>query len=169
MREGSALRELALACASMGAVSAMRALVRGTDPMTKRLVVLVLLIATALLVACEQPTPPSSTPARISSPTPRPPSPTPTKPIYPACSDATPGTFVTCQIGRAYCSYRPDVNGRPTFCNDAPFPGHSFTLLVWGQNWSDFDGRCLLVTGPITTFEGKRQFEATSRSQVAFC
>jgi len=156
--------------------------------MTKRLVVLVLLIATALLVACEQPTAsaddiataiagtvealsagPTSTPTGTSSPTPRPPSPTPTKPIYPACSDATPGAFVTCQIGRAYCSYRPDVNGRPTFCNDAPFPGHSFTLLVWGQNWSDFDGRCLLVTGPITTFEGKRQFEATSRSQVAFC
>ena len=162
--------------------------------MTKRLVVLVLLIATALLVACEPtasaddiataiagtvealsagptstPTGTSSPTPRPPSPTPRPPSPTPTKPIYPACSAATPGAFVTCQIGRAYCSYRPDVNGRPTFCNDAPFPGHSFTLLVWGQNWSDFDGRCLLVTGPITTFEGKRQFEATSRSQVEFC
>jgi len=134
--------------------------------MTKRLVVPVLLIATALLVACEDPTPPSSTPVRISSPTPRPPSPIPREPI---CSAATPGTFVTCQISRAYCSYRPGVSGRPTFCNDAPFPGHSFTLLVWGQNWSDFDGRCLLVTGPITTFEGKRQIEATSRSQVESC
>lgn len=103
------------------------------------------------------------------TPTPRPPSLTPTKPSYPACSAATPGTFVTCQIDRAYCSYRPDVNGQPTFCNDAPFPGHSFTFLVFGQDWSDFDGHCLLVTGQITRFRGKPQIEATSRSQAEFC
>lgn len=86
-----------------------------------------------------------------------------------ACSLADVGTAVTCRIGNAYCSYRPDVNGSPTFCNDAPFPNHSFTLLVWGQDWSDFDGQCLLVTGKITRFRGKPQIEATRRSQVEFC
>ena len=85
------------------------------------------------------------------------------------CTLAGAGTFVTCQVGRAYCSYRPDINGEPTFCNDAPFPTHSFTLLVWGQNWSDYDGDCLLVTGQVTRFEGKPQVVATSRSQVETC
>jgi len=85
------------------------------------------------------------------------------------CALAGAGTFVTCRIGRAYCSYRQDINGDPTFCNDAPFPSHSFTLLVWGQNWSDYDGRCLLVTGQVTRFEGKPQIVATSRSQVETC
>ena len=85
------------------------------------------------------------------------------------CANTGAGSFVTCRIGRANCSYRQDINGDPTFCNDAPFPSHSFTLLVWGQNWSDYDGRCLLVTGQVTRFEGKLQIVATSRSQIESC
>ncbi len=119
--------------------------------------------------ATRRPTNTPPPPTWTSTPTPRPPSPTRSKATYPVCSAATPGTFVTCQIDRTYCDYRPDVNGQPTFCNDAPFPGHSFTLLVWGQDWSNFDGRCLLVTGQITRFRGKPQIEATRRSQVEFC
>jgi len=90
-------------------------------------------------------------------------------PPYRPCSEAIPGTFVTCQIARTHCDYRPDVDGQPTFCNDAPFPGHSFTLLVWGEDWSDFDGRCLLVTGEVVRFRGDPEIIATSRSQVEFC
>ncbi len=98
-----------------------------------------------------------------------PPSPSQVGQTHEDCALAGAGTFVTCRIGRAYCSYRPDINGEPTFCNDAPFPTHSFTLLVWGQNWSDYDGGCLLVTGEVTRFEGKPQIVATSRSQVGTC
>lgn len=88
---------------------------------------------------------------------------------YALCSKESPGAYVTCQITRAYCDFRPDINGEPTFCNDAPYPGHSFTLLVWGQDWSDLYGKCLLVTGEITRYRGLPQIVATSRSQVQFC
>ena len=72
-------------------------------------------------------------------------------------------------MNRAHCNYRPDVNGGPTFCNDGPFPDHSFTLLVWGQDWSDYDGLCLWVTGEVLIYQDKPQIEAESRSQVVLC
>ena len=93
----------------------------------------------------------------------------PTSPPYDDCSRAIAGTFATCRIERADCDYRPDISGQPTFCNDAPFPSHSFTLLVWGEDWSDYDGRCLVVTGEVTRFRGLPQIVATSRSQVETC
>lgn len=102
-------------------------------------------------------------------PTEPPPTWTPTRPLYEECSQATAGEFVTCRIQRAHCDYRPDVSGAPTFCNDAPFGSHSFTLLVWGEDWSDYDGRCLTVTGLVTRYRGLPQIEATSRSQVDSC
>ncbi len=79
------------------------------------------------------------------------------------------GSWQTCKIIRAYCVFRPDVNEDPTFCNDAPYPNHDFTLVVWGQNWSDYDGKCLIVSGYISMFEGKPQIVAESRSQVSSC
>jgi len=57
------------------------------------------------------------------------------------------GHNVTCIITRAFCSYQPKTLGKPTFGNDAPYPSHHFALVVWGQDWSDYDGRCLKVTG----------------------
>ena len=87
------------------------------------------------------------------------------------CSDAGRylGKEVTCMIRRAYCSYRPDIKGSPTFCNDAPYPGHEFTLLVWEQDWSEFDGECLLVTGILSRYKGKLEIIAESRSAVQRC
>ena len=79
------------------------------------------------------------------------------------------GQSVTCRIERAYCSYHPDIKGEPTFCNDYRYPNNDFTLLVWGQDWSDYDGRCLEVTGFVSRYEGKPQIEAVSRSQVSLC
>ncbi len=79
------------------------------------------------------------------------------------------GTTVVCRIALAHCSYREDVSGSPTFCNDAPYPTHEFTLLVWGEDWSDFDGRCLIVTGYLSRYQGQPQIVAESRSQVSFC
>ena len=79
------------------------------------------------------------------------------------------GNMVTCRIDHAYCSYRPDIDGKPTFCNDAPYPNHSFTLLVWGSDWSGYDGDCIIVEGFVSRYKGKPQIVAESRSQVSLC
>lgn len=86
-----------------------------------------------------------------------------------ANAPANTGKLITCKIPRAYCTYDPSSPGDPTFCNDARYPNHHFTLVVWGSDWSDLDGYCLLVSGYVTTYQGKPQIEATSRSQVSFC
>ena len=91
---------------------------------------------------------------------------TTSSPTYPACSQASAGSSTTCRIDHAYCSYQPNVSGNPTFCNDAPYPNNDFTFLVWGQDWSDLDGRCLIVTGTVSLYKGMPQIEAQSRSQV---
>ena len=79
------------------------------------------------------------------------------------------GQSVTIEIPKAYCSYRPTTNGEPTFCNDQPFPGHNFTLLVWGQDWSHFDGQCIWVTGTVELFEGISEIVVDTPSQVTLC
>lgn len=85
------------------------------------------------------------------------------------CSQAQVGEEVTCRMPHAYCSYQPLVSGSPTFCNDAPYPTHAFTLLRWGEDWSYLDGKCLLVTGSIALYQGKLQIVAESISQVQVC
>jgi len=88
-----------------------------------------------------------------------------------SCSSAMSylGQEITCVIEKAHCSYRPDIDGSPTFCNDAPYPNHDFTLLIWEQDWSDFDGDCILVTGLLTRYKGKLEIIAQSRSQIQRC
>jgi hypothetical protein len=41
------------------------------------------------------------------------------------------GSFVYCKIPFAYCDYLPAVYGKPTFCNDNPYPNHSFAFVIW--------------------------------------
>ena len=79
------------------------------------------------------------------------------------------GQSLTCRILNAYCDYRPNQRGKPTFCYDAPFPHHNFTLLVWGSDWSDLDGKCVDVTGMVDRNRGKPEITAESRSQVSVC
>lgn len=79
------------------------------------------------------------------------------------------GETVKVRIERADCSYQSTMNGAPTFCNDAPYPGHSFTLVVWRQDWSDLDGNCIIVAGEVTAYNGLPQIEAESREQVTAC
>lgn len=73
------------------------------------------------------------------------------------------------RIERAYCSYHPDIDGQPTFCNDQPYPNHNFTLLVWREDWSFLDGKCLLVQGDIDLYEGRPEIIADSLDQVYEC
>lgn len=100
----------------------------------------------------------------------------------PSCAAETPSRFAAACVGqpatirveRAECSYQPRVNGRPTFCNDAPFPGHTFTMVVWGSDrgtWrpETLNGTCFKVKGTVTLFRDKPQIEAKSASQVSAC
>jgi hypothetical protein len=79
------------------------------------------------------------------------------------------GEQVQIRVDRAWCSYQPGINGEPTFCNDARYPGHSFTFLVWGQDWSDLDGQCVLVDGTVEMYDGLPQIEVEDRAQVRPC
>jgi hypothetical protein len=79
------------------------------------------------------------------------------------------GRFVTCKIERAYCTFAPDVNGDPTFCNDAPYPNHNFTLLVFGQDWSDYDGQCVIISGTVGSYQGKPQIYTENRARISYC
>ncbi len=79
------------------------------------------------------------------------------------------GQFVSCIIPRAYCSYEPATEGKPTFCNDAPSPNYDFTLVVLGEDWSDYDGKCIVVYGYVSLYNGKPQIEGNIRSQVSVC
>ena len=79
------------------------------------------------------------------------------------------GKNVTCRILHAYCSYEPGAIGSPTYCYDAPYPSNSFTLVAWRTDWSDYEGKCILVTGLVTAQSGKPQIEGVHRSQVREC
>jgi hypothetical protein len=88
---------------------------------------------------------------------------------YPECAIASIGKNVTCRISRAYCSYKPNIKGNPTYCNDALYPNSNFTLLRWGEDWSYLEGKCLIVTGYNYLYKGKPQIEVTNISQAKIC
>jgi len=80
---------------------------------------------------------------------------------------------VTCKLEQASCQYRSDIGGNPSFCSDRPAPDYIFELTVQGQDWSDFDGHCLIVSGFLEAkFDGQKawlQMLENSRSQVSDC
>jgi DNA/RNA endonuclease YhcR with UshA esterase domain len=79
----------------------------------------------------------------------------------------------------ADASYRPDVNGRPTFLNfDRPYPNHTFTALVWGENRGKFPvapeqqfgvGKRVCVTGLVELYSGKPQIVVSDPGQIRLC
>ncbi|MBE9524167.1 MAG: SH3 domain-containing protein [Chloroflexi bacterium] len=79
------------------------------------------------------------------------------------------GSEVSCTIPQAYCSYQSGIFSKPTFCTDALSPNHNFTLVKWGSDWSDYNGKCIIVTGLVSEYKDKPQIEATDRSQVSSC
>ena len=97
-----------------------------------------------------------------------------TKPLPPddiLCKDTRNwiGSYVTCKVPHVYCSYEPSISGSPTYCDNAPYPDNSFTLVALGKDWRDLDGSCILVSGTITLYLGKLRIEAGSRSQISTC
>ena len=80
--------------------------------------------------------------------------PTSAPPKTSECKTFSSGT-VNCMIKKAYCSYQPSVKGQPTFCNDAPYPNHSFSYIVWGSDVSYLNGHCILIYGKIEYYNGK--------------
>jgi hypothetical protein len=79
------------------------------------------------------------------------------------------GDHISCKMERAYCDYLPVLEGGQTLCSDRPAPDHTFTLMVSGEDWSDLDGRCLIVSGYLEINKGMLQIQALSRDQVSFC
>lgn len=79
------------------------------------------------------------------------------------------GENLQVRVETAHCTYQAGVNGTPTFCNDQPFPNHNFTFLVWGQDWSYLDQRCVIVEGVVELYQGKPQIEVSSTDDVSNC
>lgn len=84
------------------------------------------------------------------------------------------GRSATVAIGRVDASYQPNVRGQPTFLNDAPYPNHVFTAVIWGNNRRQFNpppegawqGKALCVTGTVELFQQKPQIVVTAPSQL---
>ena len=79
------------------------------------------------------------------------------------------GDRISCRIEKTYCDYVPTVEGNPTFCSDRPAPDQTFALVVFGEDWSDYDGQCLIVSGYLEVDRGMLQIQARQRSQVFSC
>lgn len=76
---------------------------------------------------------------------------------------------ISCKMEKAVCDYLPAVEGSPTFCNDRPYPDHNFALIVFGEDWSEYDGRCIIVSGYLEIDRGVLKIQASRRDQVSFC
>jgi uncharacterized protein YraI len=79
------------------------------------------------------------------------------------------GDRITCKIEKAYCDYLPDLEDSPTYCSDRPYPDQNFALVVSGNDWSEYDGKCILVSGYLEIDRGVLQIRALQRDQVSSC
>jgi uncharacterized protein YraI len=79
------------------------------------------------------------------------------------------GDHLSCRMERAYCDYLPDAEGSPTVCNDRPQPDHTFALIVFDEDWSEYDGQCIIVSGYLEIAGGVLQIEALHSDQVSPC
>jgi len=88
------------------------------------------------------------------------------------------GEFKTVQ-GRFYASYRPDVNGEPTYLNcPRDFPNHDFAAIIWGDERPIFqsclgaeperalDRHILSIEGLIELYRDKPQIILTECDQL---
>ena len=90
-----------------------------------------------------------------------------TEPCFEAVNQI--GKQILCRLEKAYCDYLPQAEGSPTVCIDRPAPDHTFSLVVFGQDWSEYDGQCLIISGYLEVNWGMLQIQALRRSQVSLC
>ena len=83
------------------------------------------------------------------------------------------GRQATVAVPRVTASYQPNTRGQPTFLNDAPYPNHVFTAVVWGTDRKQFQpapeswqGKSLCVTGPVELYQQRPQITINSSSQL---
>jgi Bacterial SH3 domain len=79
------------------------------------------------------------------------------------------GKQISCKLEKAYCDFLPQAEGSPTVCIDRPAPDHTFSLVVFGQDWSEYDGQCLIISGYLEVNGGMLRIQALRRSQVSAC
>jgi uncharacterized protein YraI len=79
------------------------------------------------------------------------------------------GRRVICTLPQAFCPIQSITSETTTFCYDARYPNHNFTLAMWGSDWSTYNGQCIIVTGLVTLYKGKPHIEANSLSQIFSC
>jgi hypothetical protein len=87
-------------------------------------------------------------------------------------SQAT-GRQATIAIAKVEASYQPGVRGQPTYLNDAPYPNHAFTAVIWGSERRQFEpsltgwqGKALCVTGTIEVFQQRPQIVVNAPNQL---
>ncbi|MGE3907817.1 MAG: hypothetical protein AB7K36_00590 [Chloroflexota bacterium] len=83
------------------------------------------------------------------------------------------GKQATVAVAQVTASYQPNTRGQPTFLNDAPYPNHVFTAVVWGNVRRQFQsppeswqGKALCVTGPVELYQQRPQIVVDSPSQL---
>jgi hypothetical protein len=83
------------------------------------------------------------------------------------------GRQATIAIARVEASYQPNVRGQPTFLNDALYPNHVFTAVIWGGDRRQFDptptswqGKALCVTGAVELYQQRPQITVNSPNQL---
>ena len=83
------------------------------------------------------------------------------------------GRQATVAIPRVTAGYQPNTRGQPTFLNDAPYPNHVFTAVVWGKDRAQFQpapegwhGKSVCVTGLVELFQQRPQIAVSSPSQL---
>ena len=72
--------------------------------------------------------------------------------------------------------YASASKGKSTFLNfDYPYPNHTFTIVIWGQNRTNFSStpekmymsKNVCIDGYIDSYKGKPQIEATSEIMIS--
>jgi hypothetical protein len=79
------------------------------------------------------------------------------------------GDHISCKMEKAYCDYFPKVERSPTICIDRPAPDHTFALVTFDSDWSEYDGQCLIISGYLEIYRGVLRIQALRRSQVSTC
>jgi hypothetical protein len=79
------------------------------------------------------------------------------------------GDHISCRLEKAYCNDLPATTDSPKSCYDRPYPDHIFTLILSAEDWNDYDGQCIIVSGYLEISRGTLQIQALRRSQVSPC